>query len=770
MDIFKLLARSTTLTKSGLDYLRAPQHIPSAGAPADASKDDRGVLQIERAAETESKGTKRKRTNLEDRGTNIPEELNFFGGQGRQRESMREDGDQDKISTELKTGRRNVKDERQDGGVALLSTQERSHILKKHKVKVRILGDAKGTKRGVNGKITKTSGDVDCKKEAHHQIWPQPLTSFAELRRKYRISNRLAENLDAQGYSEPTEVQVGALPLLLGSDSDRGLVDTGSKPNKQLYNTSVDLLTVAPTGSGKTLAYLIPILQGLVEAKRRATFDNEVTREHHLQAVILAPTHELVDQIVNEARKLAIGTGVKVAGMKKGMRVHASPQDGHIKGEDRASDEPLVKAGLLVSTPLMMLHAVSSDSDSKPNLLSSVRYLVLDEADILLDPLFREQTLNVWSACPNPLLQSTLWSATIGSSIESLAQTFILDRRSNLDLNKSPNSNPTHYILRLIVGLKDSAIPFLTHHLTYTASERGKLLALRQLLHPSQTYDETKTPTLQTPFLIFTQTISRAIALHSELRYDIPPEAGGSSRLAVLHADLSTPARSAIMAGLRKGEIWIVITTDLLSRGVDIRGLNGVVNYDIPTTGASYVHRVGRTGRQGRGGGVAVTFYTKDDIPYVKNIANVIEASERARRKAEEKGEESVDATTNGKRDGRGEGATTPGTGVQKWLLDALPRVSKKSKQELKKRGVESRRPSAGKDGRESSARKKARISTKSGFERRMEDRRKGAILGSRRRKRMEERDENGENGGEGGVVNLKQVDAAGEEWGGFDD
>ena len=219
------------------------------------------------------------------------------------------------------------------------------------------------------------------------------------------------------------------------------------------------------------------------------------------------------------------------------------------------------------------------------------------------------------------------------------------------------------------------------------------------------------------------------------------------------------------MAGLRNGEIWIVITTDLLSRGVDIRGLNGVVNYDIPTTGASYVHRVGRTGRQGRGGGVAVTFYTKDDIPYVRNIANVIAASERAKRKVEKRDGESDAGITNGN------GAGAPGGGVQKWLLDALPRVSKKTKQELKKRGVESRRPSTGKDGLDGAAKKKARISTKSGFERRIEDRRKGAILGSQRRKRVEELGGDGDSGGEadsdgdGGAV--RQAD---EEWSGFDD
>jgi ATP-dependent RNA helicase DDX52/ROK1 len=177
-----------------------------------------------------------------------------------------------------------------------------------------------------------------------------------------------------------------------------------------------------------------------------------------------------------------------------------------------------------------------------------------------------------------------------------------------------------------------------------------------------------------------------------------------------LHSDLSDSARSDIMAGFRRGEIWVLITTDLLSRGVDFRGVNGVVNYDIPNTGAAYVHRAGRTGRAGRGGGVAVTFYTKEDIPYVKNIANVIAASEKSTGKA---------------KIGR-EGE------MPKWLLDALPKVGKKMKQELKVKGVAARRTVKEGEGDLKQARR-MRISTKSGFDRRMENIKKGAIRGSQR-------------------------------------
>jgi ATP-dependent RNA helicase DDX52/ROK1 len=180
------------------------------------------------------------------------------------------------------------------------------------------------------------------------------------------------------------------------------------------------------------------------------------------------------------------------------------------------------------------------------------------------------------------------------------------------------------------------------------------------------------------------------------------------------------------MARFRAGEVWVLITTDVLARGVDFAGVNGVVNYDVPTSAAAYVHRAGRTGRAGREGGVAVTFYTKDDIPFVKSVANVIAMSEK---QAGKKGDE--------------------GSGVQKWLLDALPDVAKEDKRKLKVRGVESRRTGG-----------KATITTKSSWERRRENNRTQAIEASKRRKRQRRDDPKagGDVGGEEG------------EWGGLDD
>ena len=366
----------------------------------------------------------------------------------------------------------------------------------------------------------------------------------------------------------------------------------------------------------------------------------------------------------------------------------------------------------MVSTPGVFQRSIEESNNSES--LSQIHSLVLDEADVLLDPLFREQTLQIWTSLANPDLRISMWSATMGSNIETLALATIGERRVQAVgegkslLHKTP-------IIRLVVGLKDSAVPNVQHKLVYAATEQGKLMGLRQLLHPAASSVDSGPP-LRPPFLVFTQTIERAVALHAELLYDIPAEAGGIDRIAVLHADLSDTARDTVMTRFRKGEVWVLITTDLLSRGVDFRGVNGVVNYDIPNSSAAYVHRVGRTGRAGRDGGVAVTLYSKDDIPYLKHVANVAVMAQRAKADPD---------------------------GMQQWLLEAIPKLSKNDKKNFKKRGIASRARN-GKEGHAKAA-MKTRISTTARFVRRAENKRKGAIHGSQRRAELHQREDDGD-------------------------
>lgn len=725
MDAFRLLTRSIKLKATSQPGVRSPNILPSAG---EANTPQLFPVKRTFLEDDGTRGTKRKRASGEESLHLSDDEVpNFFGS-----EPTASSTAATSIKLERKKKRvveETVLEEQALSESIFMTEDERKLILKTHKIKITDLRvpPVVAVKEDTGGKKSKRKKQkaeappvtlTKKQKKAAQRLYPEPLTSFGKLRTKYRISRRLSENIASQGYTVPTEVQLGSLPLLLGSaTSAEGNGAKAGSSESQLVQAP-DLLVVAPTGSGKTLAFIIPLI-------------NKILKHHHMQpeandifAIVLAPTKELVAQIVNEGRKLTAGTGVRVTAMRKGMRiVEERGRDEEVaEGTDnevsessdddkedqparkqRSNEVPLTKSAILVSTPLILAHALSDGKKKDICPMPYVQTLVLDEADVLLDPLFREQTLDVWKACTNPQLRVSLWSATMGSNIEELSKSTISNRREVLGINEE------HPLFRLVVGLKDTAIPNITHKLIYAATEQGKLLGLRQLLHPSAAGGSTVR--LRPPFLVFTQTIARAVALHSELMYDIPPEAGGFARIAVLHSELSDSKRSDVMAGFRKGDIWILITTDLLARGVDFRGINGVVNYDIPNTSAAYIHRVGRTGRAGREGGMAVTFYTKDDIPYVKNIANVISASEKLR-------------------------GTEEGERIPKWLLNALPSLSKNDKKDLKKYGVKARRPSA-LDG-DAKAAKKTRISTKSGFDRRIENKRKGAVQGSQNRKMRE--------------------------------
>ncbi|KAI9794056.1 MAG: RNA-dependent ATPase rok1 [Peltula sp. TS41687] len=742
MDAFKLLTRSTKLTKSTIhagDNRLGP--LPSAGQTISPQLFGRRNESVSDSSQypIDLQSRKRKRGGLPTKDTgDLPLELDFFNqstnvpdGHSSQNAVEKQNPSQASI------GDGSNKDHRSMPDGPDMTEEECKRYLKLHKIRVtRLASSTQDNPKSSQGKKkSNPSSGRQGKKKHFEELFPRPLLSFEQLRHDYGVSRRLAENVLEQGYRTPTEVQMGSLPLLLRRGQEAvtpgDIVSIEEASGNDLGGGEVDLIVAAPTGSGKTLAFLIPVIEGLLRNKRESLgSQNRNDTEARLQgpkALLIVPTKELMAQIANEGRKLASGTGIKITAMRKGMRVidHSdATRSEHLDSthspdtsrdremlsvhEEDGENGAVVKAQILVTTPLSFLNAIKINDDGSASKVPSIRHLVLDEADVLLDPLFRDQTLEIWDACSNPALRASLWSATMGSSIEELAMSRIQSRRERLD--KDP-SRPWQ-LLRVVIGMKDSAVPNINHRLMYAATEAGKLLALRQLMHPSKAMSKS-TPPLRPPFLVFTQTIPRAIALHSELLYDIPPEAGGSDRIAVLHSDLSDTARNRVMTGFRKGEIWVLITTDILSRGVDFRGVNGVVNYDVPNSAAAYIHRGGRTGRAGREGGVAVTLYTKEDIPYIRSVANVIAATERLRGSS-----------------GKGE------PGLQKWLLDALPKPSKAEKKRLKRHGVQARNapPTQSGDEKKANEHSRMRISTKSGYDRRLENNRKGAILGSRRR------------------------------------
>ncbi|KAH6990793.1 P-loop containing nucleoside triphosphate hydrolase protein [Ilyonectria sp. MPI-CAGE-AT-0026] len=682
MDILKVLSRGTKKTgKGGQAANSGAMKLPSAGTSTNPQ-----------LFHDEVRGQKRKRTRDEPQvqaPVELPE-VDFFAPKPESVPNTLPDSK--KIERAQSPPRPAHK---------LLSEDECRQLLRSHRLKITLLSKPEDQSRVKKAKKKKKQAAVEVKKEVKKQLFPQPLNSFGELRNSYGISRQVAENLVAQSYRVPTEVQMGSLPLLLRPDialKDEDGLDGG-----------VDFLAVAPTGSGKTISFLIPAINNIMRRRAGENLDDI----HELETIVVAPTRELVHQIANEGKKIAEGTGLKIVAMKKGMSISAEQQELTAEGssedendedseseDDKPADKKpksVIKADILITTPLLLLNFLTAGPAGTQKVLPTVRDLILDEADVLLDPLFREQMLGVWTGCTNPDLRLSFWSATMGSNIETIVTEQLASRAQSLDITPKP-------LIRLVVGLKDTAVPNITHKLVYTGSEQGKLLGLRQLLHPTGSDDSG--PPLRPPFLVFTQTIDRATALNEELKYDIPLEAGGSTRIAALHSGLADSARAMIMRKFRAGEIWVLITTDVLARGVDFAGVNGVVNYDVPGSSAAYVHRAGRTGRAGREGGIAVTFYTKEDIPFVKTVANVIAASEKQA------------------------GKTGENTSVKKWLLDALPNVTKADRKTLRERGVEARRSG-----------NKAKITSKSGYERRKENNRQGAIESSKKRKTQQTED-----------------------------
>ncbi|CCG83177.1 ATP-dependent RNA helicase rok1 [Taphrina deformans PYCC 5710] len=361
-----------------------------------------------------------------------------------------------------------------------------------------------------------------------------------------------------------------------------------------------DLLACASTGSGKTLAFVLPILEILKEHKSDG-----------YRAVVISPTRELATQIYRQFRKMTEGNSIKVNLLTKSNAI--------IQLEKQT--ELASAYDVLITTPLRLVNAIKEEKID----LSHVRQLVLDEADRLFEDGFVEQTDEILAACTHKKVKKALFSATLPSGVEQLAKTVM----------KKP--------IRVIVGVKDTATNLIEQKLIFSGTEDGKLMAIRQMV---------KEGALVPPVLIFVQSIERAKELHTELVEE-------GLNVDAIHSDRPQAQRDEIIRKFRNGSIWILIATELLSRGIDFQGVSLVINYDFPQSIQSYIHRIGRTGRAGNYG-KAVTFFSKEDTKYLKSVANVIKSS---------------------------------GGDVPQWMLD-LKAPSKNAKQALKKKPVD-RKPIA---------------------------------------------------------------------------
>lgn len=290
-------------------------------------------------------------------------------------------------------------------------------------------------------------------------------------------------------------------------------------------------------------------------------------RSSGIRALIITPTMELAMQIEREAFFLS-----------RGERWRYVQHGQTTKDKD-----------FLVSTPGRIVTLL----EQKLIHLDNVEYLVFDEGDRLWDSKsdFLAVTDRILSTCTKKDKVTSLFTATLSEKVEEAARSVM----------NAP--------IRLIVHGRQSANSNVEQKLLFCGNELGKIVAIRNLICEG----------IAAPVLIFVQSIERSQDLYDEIN-------AAGLHVRVMHAKLSTEEREDLVLQFRLGKIWILITTELLSRGVDFKNVNTVINFDIPLSSASYIHRIGRTGRAGKTG-KAITFYTVDDKNRIPSIAQIMKSA-----------------------------------------------------------------------------------------------------------------------------------------------
>ena len=403
---------------------------------------------------------------------------------------------------------------------------------------------------------------------------------------RFGLHDTLMRGIHAAGFKQPRPIQLETIPAGMSGR---------------------DVLGLAQTGTGKTAAFALPILEQIIDHRRKGP-----------QALILAPTRELANQIAEEIRMLSRFTNVKLATIYGGVSMH-----GQIKALRRNPD-------IIVGCPGRVLDLLGQ----RVLRLGSVEMLVLDEADHMFDMGFLPDVRRILSHLPRDR-QNLLFSATMPAEIRGLAD----------DLLYKPH----------VVELAHSTPASTIDHAIYMVAEGTK----RALLEHMLAADDCESA------IVFTRTKHRAKRLAQQL-----DKAG--HRAVSLQGNMSQSQRDRAMSGFRANHYDILVATDIASRGIDVSGVSHVFNFDVPNTPEAYTHRIGRTGRAELTG-VASTFVTRGDRAWVRATERMIGAP-IARRRAEgfeheSNGETESEQPRNGRpvrksRNGAsGHGSNRPSTG-----------------------------------------------------------------------------------------------------------
>ncbi|NMH65676.1 DEAD/DEAH box helicase [Shewanella salipaludis] len=358
----------------------------------------------------------------------------------------------------------------------------------------------------------------------------------------FSFSPEILRAISDCGYQDMTPIQQQAIPAI---------------------RRGQDVLASAQTGTGKTAAFALPILQKMVENPREVQNSNA-------RALILTPTRELASQVADNISAYSQYLDFSVLTIYGGVKLDTQAQK--LK---RGAD-------VIVATPGRLLEHLTACNLS----LSSVDFLVLDEADRMLDMGFSADIQKILQAV-NKNRQNLLFSATFSSSVKQLANEMLVKPK-------------------VISVDKQNTAAATVSQVVYPVEQRRKRELLSELIGTKNWRQ----------VLVFTATRDAADELVKELNLDGIPSA-------VVHGEKAQGSRRRALREFVEGKMRVLVATEVAARGLDIQGLEYVVNYDLPFLAEDYVHRIGRTGRAGKTG-VAISFVSREEERTLADIEKLI--------------------------------------------------------------------------------------------------------------------------------------------------
>ncbi|WP_345211766.1 DEAD/DEAH box helicase [Mucilaginibacter gynuensis] len=340
-----------------------------------------------------------------------------------------------------------------------------------------------------------------------------------------------------------------------------------------------DLIACAQTGTGKTGAFLLPVLNHIAQ-----------NHTHQTTVLILTPTRELAQQIDQQVEGLAYFTGISSLAVFGGG-------DGIVYEQQRRGIQNNVN--IIIATPGRLIAHLTSGVLK----LNHIQHLILDEADRMLDMGFQDDIMRIISYLPKKR-QTLLFSATMPGRIRTLAKTVL--------------NNPQ----QINIALSQPAVGI--DQQVYRVADQQKTPLIKYLLKDGK----------YTSIIIFSSTKDKVKSVYKELK-------AANIKISAFHSDLDQVEREQILLNFKNKNLPVIIGTDALSRGIDVEGIDLVINYDVPPDPEDYIHRIGRTARAATTG-TAITLLNERDQGKFNNIEKLIEKTIEQKTLPEEIGESPV--------------------------------------------------------------------------------------------------------------------------------